>query len=407
MNILLISDVYFPRVNGVSTSIRTFAEQLQKLGHSVHLIAPDYGVATEDEAWITRVPARNIFFDPEDKLMKYSEVMQLLPMLKNKNFDLVHIHTPFIAHFTGLKIAKKLAVPVLETYHTFFEDYLHHYLPWIPKVAAKSLARFISKKQCNQLDAVIAPSKPMLDVLRSYGVTTPAEVIATGLQASSFTEADGDQFRNKYQIPLNKQMLLYVGRVAHEKNIGFLLKVVRRLSVQQPDILLVITGEGPAESSLHEQVRVLGIEKNVRFIGYLDRNTELNACYKAADIFVFASKSETQGLVLLEAMAQGTPVVAIAELGTASILIEGQGAHIATEDEIVFAQKINDLVSNPLARNILGEVGRGYALKHWSANAKAEQMLHFYRELQSQYNLNRTKRATELVPLKKPIKQST
>src|SRR5687767_6640305 len=109
MNILLISDVYFPRVNGVSTSIRTFSEQLQKLGHSVHLIAPDYGVATEDEAWITRVPARNIFFDPEDKLMKYGEVLRLLPMLKNKNFDLVHIHTPFIAHFTGLKIAQKLA----------------------------------------------------------------------------------------------------------------------------------------------------------------------------------------------------------------------------------------------------------------------------------------------------------
>jgi 1,2-diacylglycerol 3-alpha-glucosyltransferase len=403
MNILLISDVYFPRVNGVSTSIRTFAEQLQKLGHSVYLIAPDYGIATEDEAWITRVPARNIFFDPEDKLMKYSEVMQLLPMLKNKNFDLVHIHTPFIAHFTGLKIAKKLAVPVLETYHTFFEDYLHHYLPWIPKVVAKSLARFISKKQCNQLDAVIAPSKPMLDVLRSYGVTTPAEVIATGLQASSFTEADGDQFRNKYEIPLNKQMLLYVGRVAHEKNIGFLLKVVRRLSVQQPDILLVVAGEGPAEGSLHQLVRALGIEKNVQFIGYLDRNTELNACYKAADIFVFASKSETQGLVLLEAMAQGTPVVAIAELGTASILIEGQGAHIATEDEIVFAQKINDLLSNTLARNILGDVGRVYAHKHWSASAKAEQMLYFYRALQLKHNSNGSKQAIELMPLKELI----
>jgi glycosyltransferase involved in cell wall biosynthesis len=403
MNILLISDVYFPRVNGVSTSIRTFAEQLQKLGHSVHLIAPDYGITTEDEAWITRVPARNIFFDPEDKLMKYGEVLRLLPILKSKNFDLVHIHTPFIAHFTGLKIAKKLAVPVLETYHTFFEDYLHHYLPWIPKFLAKNLARFISKKQCNQLDAIIAPSKPMLDVLRSYGVTTPAEVIATGLQASSFAEADGDQFRVKYEIPLDKQMLLYVGRVAHEKNIGFLLKVVRRLSVQQPDILLVITGEGPAEHSLHQQVQALGIEKNVQFIGYLDRNTELNACYKAADIFVFASKSETQGLVLLEAMAQGTPVVAIAELGTASILIEGQGAHIATEDETVFAQKINDLLTNTLARNILGDVGRTYALKYWTASAKAEQMLHFYRALQPKHNLNRVKQATELIPLKKPI----
>ena len=395
MNILLISDVYFPRVNGVSTSIRTFAEQLKKLGHSVHLIAPDYGVETEDDAmsekWITRVPARSIYFDPEDKLMKYGEILRLLPTLKSKNFDLVHIHTPFIAHFAGLKIAKKLGLPVLETYHTFFEDYLHHYLPAIPKGIAKSLARFISKKQCNQLDAIIAPSKPMLDVLRSYGVTVPAEVIATGLQESSFAEADGNQFRVKHQIPLNKQMLLYVGRVAHEKNIGFLLKVVRRLSVQQPEILLVITGEGPAEHSLHQQVQALGIEKNVQFIGYLDRNTELNACYKSADIFVFASKSETQGLVLLEAMAQGTPVVAIAELGTASILVEGQGAHIATEDETVFAQKINDLLTNTLARNILGDVGKAYALKYWTASAKAEQMLHFYRAQQPKHNPNRLK----------------
>ena len=404
MNILLVSDVYFPRVNGVSTSIRTFVEQLQNQGHTVHLIAPDYGQGitglTEDEGWITRVSSRSIYFDPEDKLMKYGEILRLLPTLKSKKFDLVHIHTPFIAHFAGLKIAKKLGLPVLETYHTFFEDYLHHYLPWIPKFAAKSLARFISKKQCNQLDAIIAPSQPMLDVLRGYGVSVPAEVIATGLQASSFAEADGDAFRQKYKIPLSKQMLLYVGRVAHEKNIGFLLKVVKQLSVQQSEILLVITGEGPAEQSLHQQVQTLGLEKSVQFIGYLDRNTELNACYKAADIFVFASKSETQGLVLLEAMAQGTPVVAIAELGTASILVEGQGAHIAIEDEKQFAQKVNELLMNPMALNILGDVGKNYAHKHWSASTKAEQMLHFYRKIQISYGLNKHQQATKLAHFK-------
>ena len=400
MNILLISDVYFPRVNGVSTSIRTFAEQLQKLGHTVHLIAPDYGIKTEDEVWITRVPARSIYFDPEDKLMKYGEIMRLIPMLMRKKFDLVHIHTPFIAHFAGLKIAKKLGLPVLETYHTFFEDYLHHYLPIIPKGMAKNLARFISKKQCNQLDAIIAPSKPMLDVLREYGVTAPAEVIATGLQASSFAEADGDAFRQKYNIPLSKQMLLYVGRVAHEKNIGFLIKMLKQLVQQQSEALLVITGEGPAEASLHALVNILGLEKNVQFIGYLDRNTELNACYKAADIFVFASKSETQGLVLLEAMAQGTPVVAIAELGTASILVEGQGAHIAIEDEKQFSQKVIELLMNPMALNILGDVGKSYALQHWSASAKADQMLNFYRTVQAGYHLEKYQQTSKLAQFK-------
>ena len=384
MNILLISDVYFPRVNGVSTSVRTFTEQLQNLGHYVHLIAPDYGVETEDEAWITRVPARNIFFDPEDKLKKYGEVLRLLPELQGKEFDLVHIHTPFVAHYAGLKLAKLLEIPVVETYHTFFEDYLHHYLPWIPKFAARGLARRISKKQCNQVDAIVAPSRPMLDVLRNYGVDVPAEVIATGLQASSFGDANGTHFREKYGIPQQRPMLLYVGRVAHEKNIGFLLEVVKFLSIEIPEILLVITGEGPAEASLRSLVKSLGIEKNVQFIGYLDRNIELNACYQAADVFVFASKSETQGLVLLEAMAQGTPVVAIAELGTASILIEGEGAMIATDNAPEFAQKVHHLLNDHMRRKQLGERARAYAFNKWSAATQAERMVQFYDALVSQ-----------------------
>ena len=381
MNILLISDVYFPRVNGVSTSVRTFTEQLQKLGHTVHLIAPDYGVETEDEVWISRIPARKIFFDPEDYLMKYSAVIKHLPTLKEMKFDLIHIHTPFIAHYAGLKLAKALEIPVVETYHTFFEDYLHHYLPWIPKSIARGLARRISKKQCNQVDAIVAPSKPMLDVLRSYGVNAEAEVIATGLQDESFVEADGNVFRKKYRITINRPMMLYVGRVAFEKNIDFLLEVTQKVIQKKPDVLMVITGEGPAEKSLHAKAHALGIENSVQFIGYLDRKTELNACYQSADVFVFASKSETQGLVLLEAMAQGTPVVAIAELGTASILVEGQGASIATDNVTEFADKVHCLISQPKVCKRLGAAGKVYASSLWSAGAKAEQMAHFYQDL--------------------------
>ncbi len=381
MNILLISDVYFPRVNGVSTSIRTFTQQLQKMGHSVHLIAPDYGVTTDDEAWITRVPARAIYFDPEDKLMRYGEILKLVPELKTMQFDVLHIHTPFVAHYAGLKLAKILKIPAVETYHTFFEDYLHHYLPWVPQFAARALARLISKNQCNQVDAIVAPSQPMLDVLRSYGVNTLSEVIATGLQAHSFSAADGDAFKLKHDIAPERPLLLYVGRVAHEKNIGFLLVVVKLLSEVMPEVLLVITGEGPALPSLRALVKTHGIDNNVQFIGYLDRNTELNSCYKAADVFVFASKSETQGLVILEAMAQATPVVAIAELGTASILIEGQGALISIENESVFVQKVYSLLINPQRRQQLGEAARDYAQQKWSAATQANRMIKFYQNV--------------------------
>ena len=388
MKILYISDVYFPRINGVSTSIRTFVRQMQSLGHEVHLIAPDYAVNTEDEAWVKRIPARNIYFDPEDKLMKWSAVMQILPELRRENYDLIHVHTPFVAHYLGLRLARELKVPCIETYHTFFEDYLHHYLPWIPKLIARGIARTISKRQCNAVDAIVAPSAPMLSVLRAYGVKAAAEVIPTGLQEHSFKDADGKAFRGKYDIPLDRPMLLFVGRVAFEKNIGFLLEMTKVLIEQHPDALLVVAGQGPAEKSLHKLAADLGLDNNIKFIGYLDRNTELNACYQAADIFVFSSKSETQGLVLLEAMAQGTPVVAIAELGTASILIEGQGALIAPDNIEGFADKVHYLLKYPEDRYELGKTALTYATEHWTAKLQAERMLHFYHHLKNAYQEN-------------------
>jgi 1,2-diacylglycerol 3-alpha-glucosyltransferase len=381
LKVLFISDVYFPRINGVSTSIRTFVEQMQNLGHEVHLIAPDYGVTTPDDAWIKRVPARSIYFDPEDKLMKYAAAMQLLPTLQAEKYDVIHVHTPFVAHYLGLQLSRKLAIPCLETYHTFFEDYLHHYLPWMPQVLARGMARMISKRQCNAVDAIVAPSQPMLDVLRNYGVKVAAEVIPTGLQEHSFKAADGRAFRLKYGIALDRPCLLYVGRVAFEKNIDFLLWMIKLLSEERPDIFLVITGEGPALPSLRLLTKTLAIEKNVMFIGYLNRETELNACYASADVFVFASKSETQGLVILEAMAQGTPVVAIAELGTASILVEGDGAVISAENTLEFSKKVHELLIYPEQRKELGHRARKYAQDKWTAKLQAERMLNFYSQL--------------------------
>lgn len=383
MKILYISDVYFPRVNGVSTSIRTFVKQMQSLGHEVHLIAPEYAASTEDESWIRRIPAHSIYFDPEDKLMKWGAVMQKLPGLRRENYDLIHVHTPFVAHYLGQRLARELNVPCVETYHTFFEDYLHHYLPWIPKLLARGMARAISKRQCNAVDAIVAPSAPMLSVLRAYGVKAAAEVIPTGLQEHSFIDADGKAFRVKYGIPLERPMLLFVGRVAFEKNISFLLDMTKLLIEKHPDALLVVAGQGPAEKSLHKQAADLGLDHNIKFIGYLDRNTELNACYQAADIFVFSSKSETQGLVLLEAMAQGTPVVAIAELGTASILIEGQGALIAPDNIERFADKVHYLLKYPEDRYALGKAALKYATENWTAKLQAERMLHFYHHVKS------------------------
>ena len=379
MNILFISDVFFPRVNGVSTSINTFATELRALGHQVTLIAPSYTDEDKQEEWIVRVPSHKIYFDPEDRLMNFGKLKALLPWIRDKHFDVIHIHTPFTAHYVGIHFGKKLDIPVVETYHTFFEDYLHHYLPFIPQFISRKLARTISRRQCNAVDGIVSPSKPMLDVLKQYGIKTPAEVVATGLDDSSFASVDGEHFRMSHDITLTQPMLLFVGRVAHEKNIGFLLEMHVELIKKHPDALLVITGEGPAEESIKHSIEKLGISNKVRMIGYLDRSHELIACYKAADIFVFASKSETQGLVLLEAMAQGTAVVAIAELGTKSILIEGEGVLIAKDDINDFADKVSVLLSDAPKRQMIGEKGRQYAQEKWGAGVLAKKVAKFYK----------------------------
>jgi glycosyltransferase involved in cell wall biosynthesis len=218
-------------------------------------------------------------------------------------------------------------------------------------------------------------------VLRRYGVKTPARVVATGLPATRFERADGALFRARHGIAPERPVMLYLGRVAFEKNIDFLLRMTAELRRKLPEVLLLVAGEGPALPSLQQMSIELGLQDHVRFIGYLDRDSELNACYRAADLFVFSSLSETQGLVLLEAMAQAVPVVAIAELGTRSILIEGEGALIAPHEESVFADRACALLQSTELRQRLGEAGRLYASRQWTAEVQAERMLGFYREV--------------------------
>ncbi len=377
MKILFISDVYFPRINGVSTSMETYHRNLRLLGHAVHVIAPDYGVPSSDETDIMRVPSRRIPFDPEDRLMSFKWVMQQKTKIRDENYDLIHVQTPFVAHYLGIKLSRMLGIPCVETYHTFFEEYLHHYVPLVPKSLTRLIANRFSRHQGNSLDGMIVPSKPMLRVLKGYGITTPTEVIPTGIEPASFVLGDRAAFRTKHGIPQNRPVMLFVGRVAHEKNIGFLLQVVDRIRHEISDILFVIAGEGPALKSLEQKVKDLRISENVLFVGNLDRHAELNGCYRAADVFVFSSRTETQGLVLLEAMAQGVPVVSIAELGTRDVLREGLGVWIVQEDLTDFSKKVVTLLRDNQERKALGNSGREYALE-WSASKQAKRMLTFY-----------------------------
>jgi len=378
LRILYVSDVYFPRVNGVSTSIRTFRRELQALGHEVTLVAPAYPQSTIiDEPGIVRIAARAIPLDPEDRLMRASALRRIPAHLGARTFDLVHIQTPFAAHYAGLRIAGELGIPCVATYHTFFEEYLHHYVPFVPRAFTRAIARGISRRQGNQVDALVVPSRAMLSTLSAYGVRSPMTVLPTGIPLAELAGGNGDAFRRRHGIPARRPLLVHVGRAAFEKNIDFLLRMLMRVRLRHPDVLLVIAGEGPALPDLQKSVRRLQLDANVQFVGYLDRAGALLDCFSAGDVFVFASRTETQGLVLLEAMAQGVPVVAIGEMGTLDVLENGRGAVIAPPDEQGFADAVSRLLDSPSLRKQLAAAGRQHA-QQWDAVRLARRLAEFY-----------------------------
>jgi 1,2-diacylglycerol 3-alpha-glucosyltransferase len=381
MHILMVTDVYFPRVNGVSTSIQTFSRELAALGHRVSLIAPDYGQGAAEEPrefeTLYRVPSRYLFVDPEDRMMRRDALFAHEQELRTKDFDLVHIQTPFVAHYAGVALAEMLGVPRVATYHTFFEEYLYYYVRFMPRRLMRWAARRFSVAQCNDLDAIVVPSRAMRETLEGYGVRKPMHVIPTGIDHAQLGAGDGTRFRHRYGIEEDRPVMVHVGRIAHEKNIDFLLEVMAAVHAQMPEAVMIIAGEGPALQHLKSKAASMGLAESILFVGYLDRRNALLDCYLAGDVFVFSSRTETQGLVLLEAMSLGVPVISTAVMGTRDVLVDGRGALIASEQVQDFAAKVLRVLNDPAMKRDLSERAVAFA-REWSAPAQALKLLNLY-----------------------------
>ncbi len=377
--VLFVSDVYFPRVNGVSTSIRTFRQDLAACGVETLLVVPSYvqSGALADEEGILRVASSVIPRDPEDRRMRWDVLNRLLATLPRGRVDVVHIQTPFVAHYAAARFARSRGLPCVATYHTFFEEYLHHYVPILPRSIGRYVARRFTRSQCADVQALIAPSHPMRDKLLEYGIATPIHVLPTGLPTDRFNPGIPERFRSEHGIPADRPLVTYVGRMAHEKNIEFLVHVFAQVRKVLPRAMLVLAGEGPARELLRQLVARMGLERDVCFAGYLDRNTGLLDCYAAANVFVFASRTETQGLVLLEAMAQGAPIVSTAELGVRSVLKPGCGALVVEEKLQQFADAVVRVLQDDSLRTDLAERGRSYA-RTWSSEILGRRLADLY-----------------------------
>lgn len=366
MRIAMLTNNYLPFVGGVPISIKRLSEGLRCLGHEVYIFAPSYEGAEKDE-YVIRYSTTN------RKISKDFAVPNFMDAIITKVFDLyffdvIHVHHPVLIGYTALYLGKKYGIPVVYTYHTRYEQYLHYLAPYdrlqnryfreqntllrhaegqILSVSENKIVPKYIKTFTKHCDLVIAPTYLMKEHLIHQGSHTEIKLLPTGLKETSFKAniEEATKIRQKY-IGDNQFLFCTVSRLEREKNLSFLIKGMKELRNQyQDNSRLLILGDGTKREELEEEARELGMEEQIIFIGTVSQD-EITNYYKACDLFIFSSKSETQGIVLLEAMAASLPVVAVKASGVNDIVKDQINGYITEEDERAFSGAIYKLMSN-------------------------------------------------------------
>ena len=312
MRIGLFTDTYFPQVSGVATSIRTLKTELEKLGHTVFIFTTTDKDVNRYEDWqIIRIPSVP-FFAFKDRRIAYRGFSTALEIARQYQLDIIHTQTEFSLGLLGVWIAKELRIPVVHTYHTQYEDYVRYIAKGM--VIRPSMVKYIVRGFMSDLDGVICPSEIVYDLLMKYKVKVEKRVIPTGIELAKFerpeiTSENIADLRDKLGIAKDETMLLSLSRVSYEKNIQAILAALPAVLEENPDVKLVVAGDGPYLSDLKAQAKRLNIIDVVIFTGMI-APSETALYYKAADFFISASTSETQGLTYLESLASGTPIIA-------------------------------------------------------------------------------------------------
>ncbi|ALF27784.1 glycosyltransferase family 4 protein [Streptococcus intermedius] len=312
MRIGLFTDTYFPQVSGVATSIRTLKTELEKLGHTVFIFTTTDKDVNRYEDWqIIRIPSVP-FFAFKDRRIAYRGFSTALEIARQYQLDIIHTQTEFSLGLLGVWIAKELRIPVVHTYHTQYEDYVRYIAKGM--VIRPSMVKYIVRGFMSDLDGVICPSEIVYDLLMKYKVKVEKRVIPTGIELAKFerpelTKENVADLREKLGISNQETMLLSLSRVSYEKNIQAVLAALPKVLEENPNVKLVVAGDGPYLSDLKAQAKRLNITDMVIFTGMI-APSETALYYKAADFFISASTSETQGLTYLESLASGTPIIA-------------------------------------------------------------------------------------------------
>jgi 1,2-diacylglycerol 3-alpha-glucosyltransferase len=332
MRIAMFTNTYLPHVGGVARSVNTLEEACRRQGHEVKVIAPQFDGA-EESPDVLRVPAIQNF-NGSDFCVRLPLPNVIRDFVEDFGPDIIHSHHPFLLGDAALRESWKMQAPIVFTHHTLYERYTH-YVP-LDSPALKRMAIQLATEYCNLCDRIIAPSESIAKLLRDREVTVPISSIPTGIDTAAFAKGDGPGFRRQAGIPESARVIGHVGRLAKEKNLIFLAEAVAPLLREDPEAVFLLVGDGDAREEMTKILADAGGEGRIFAVGKKS-GSDLTGAYAAMDWFVFASQTETQGIVLAEAMAAGNPVVALDGPGVREILKDGENglllaAHASAEE---------------------------------------------------------------------------
>ena len=369
----MFSESALPVINGVSISVDALVSELRNQGHSVHLFVPHVANHTDSDPNTHRLRSIDLFRTGYP--VAIPPFYRALRVFRKYEFDVVHTHTPFLLGMVGLRWAESHGIPIVSTYHTLYDRYAH-YFPYLPKRYVRFRIAKHTNFYYNHVDAVITPSDASKKWLMRHSVTSPITVIPTGiLPPRPLSRAE---VRQDLGLPADAQVLLYVGRLAKEKNMEVLIRAAKLTLDANENARLLLVGDGPYREDCSRLARSLGIGDRVRFAGFVPRH-EVDRYYAAADLFVFASITETQGLVVQEAMTHGIPAIAVFGGGASSSIVQGENGFVVKNDPADLHATISKVLAD---RDLLDSLSANAVRcsRSWGIASMAENVLSVYEQ---------------------------
>ncbi len=397
MKIAMFTDAYYPRINGVTVSVHSYATELSKLGHEVEVVCLEYSEEQQKNSLfdekssdknspfkIVRIPSAPFLFSKEDRMMRLDKWYRIKRAMDEFEPDVIHINSEWTIGYFGALYAHHRKVPFVYTFHTMWEDYLSNYIIFLPTASMKTLGRNVVKFYLKRADEIIAPTKRIASVVKDYGIEKEVDILPTGIPDGKEDCTAGEQRKmaakiyKKFPGLKGKKILLFAGRIVKEKNLPFLFDVLEKVQKENPKTALLFVGSGPYVEELQSLALERGLSDSVVFTGYVPSD-ELVYFYKIASIFTFPSKTETQGLVTVEAMLAGLPVVGIGILGTADVMQGDHGGFMVKEDSDEFSAKVIALLKNEKLRKEKSAEALDWAQK-WKISSLTPRLVDCYQK---------------------------